>query len=63
MKERPFVILFLSLIASAVSLDVNTTSAFHFTLFALSNGVTVTPMILTWPIDRLSCDHCQYKSC
>jgi hypothetical protein len=36
MKERPFVILFLSLIASASSLDVNTTSAFHFTRLAWS---------------------------
>ena len=34
MKGRPFVILFLSLIASALSLDVNTTSVFH--PFALS---------------------------
>lgn len=65
MKGRPFVILFLSLIASALSLDVNTTSVFHFTLSLclVSNGVTVTAMILTWPIDRPSCDHCRYKSC
>ena len=39
MKERPFFFLFLYLIASAGALVENTTSAFHFTRFAQSNGV------------------------
>jgi hypothetical protein len=64
MKERPFFFFILSLVAFSGAIDdTNTTSAFRFTRLAQSNNaLTVTPMILTWPIDQPSRDHCQSKS-